>query len=277
MDKMPSARPRCLITGASDGIGFAAAEALARLGFRLVLACRDPAKAEAARAAIAAKTGAADSEILRVDFASQPSMRRAAREFLDRHEALDVLINNAGLAALARQESPDGVELTFAVNVLGYFLFTNLLLDALRRAPAGRVVSVSSRMAHSLDLDDLEFKKRRFNAASAYAQSKQADRLLAWALARRLADTPVTVNAVCPGPVNTKLLHAFFPGIAGRSPAAGADTIVWLASAPEVAGVTGKLWEDRREIRCKFRDRDEEESLWMICERMTREAASPRG
>jgi retinol dehydrogenase 12 len=262
-------RPLCLVTGANAGIGFEIARGLARSGFQVALACRDGAKGEAARNAIASEIRDPDVELLVVDLASQQSIRSAAQEFSRKHDALDVLINNAGTTSPKRRESPDGIELTFATNVLAYHLLTGQLLELLRCALAARVINTASMMAYGLDLDDVNFKRRRYDASAAYAQSKQADRMLTWALARRLAGTPVTANAFHPGAVNTALLRALAPGFTGITPAEGADTAIWLATSPEMAGASGRLWVRRRETPCEFRGRDNEEALWSLCDRMT--------
>jgi NAD(P)-dependent dehydrogenase (short-subunit alcohol dehydrogenase family) len=264
-----SYRPLCLVTGANAGIGFEIARGLARGAFRVALACRDRAKGEATRKTIASETRNPDIELLIVDLASQSSIRSAAQEFSRKHDALDVLVNNAGTSSPKRRESPDGVELTFATNVLGYHLLTRQLLELLRRAPAARVINTASMMAYGLELDDVNFKRRRYDASTAYAQSKQADRMLTWALARRLAGTSVTANALHPGAVNTALLRALAPGFSGITPAEGADTAIWLATSPEVAGVSGRLWVRRRETPCEFRGQDNEEALWSLCDQMT--------
>src|SRR5437660_5552849 len=192
-------RPLCLVTGANTGIGFEIARGLAHAGAQVVLACRNQAKGEAARSAIAAEFKDSAPELLIVDLASQRSIRDAAQQFAAKHSHLDVLVNNAGTVVPSRQESPDGIELTFATNVLGYHLLTKLLLDLLRKAPAGRVVNVASAMAVGLELDDVEFKRRPYTPAAAYAQSKQADRMITWALAKRLKGSNVTANAMTPG------------------------------------------------------------------------------
>jgi NAD(P)-dependent dehydrogenase (short-subunit alcohol dehydrogenase family) len=261
-------RPLCLVTGANTGIGFEIARGLARKGFRVALACRDPHKGKDAQNTIASETRNPDVELLIVDLASQSSIRSAAQEFSQKHDALDVLVNNAGTSSPKRRESPDGIEITFATNVLGYHLLTGQLLELLRRAPAARVVNVASMMAYGLDLDDVNFKRRRYDASTAYAQSKQADRMLTWALARRLERTSVTANALHPGVVNTALLRGLAPGFSGSTPAEGADTAIWLATSPEVARVSGRLWARRRETPCEFRSRDHEEALWSLCDRM---------
>lgn len=254
--------PLCLVTGASSGIGFEIARGLAGTGAHVVLACRDPIKAEAARQKVPG------GEVLLVDLASQRSIRSAAQEFTAKHDSLDVLVNNAGGAVPTRLESPDGIELTFATNVLGYYLLTELLLDSLQRAPSARIVNVASKFAYGLDLEDVEFKRRRYDPSTAYAQSKQADRMLTWFLARQLEGTRVTANAMSPGPVNTALLHALAPGFRGVSPAQGADTAIWLATSPDLNDVTGRFWSDRREQTCQFRSERDEQALASLCEKM---------
>jgi NAD(P)-dependent dehydrogenase (short-subunit alcohol dehydrogenase family) len=267
------ARPLYLVTGANAGIGFEIARGLATSGDNpsVILACRDQAKGEAARAQLAAETKNPNLEVLVIDLASQKSIRQAAAEFSKTHNSLDALVNNAGTSSPTRQESVDGIELTFATNVLGYFLLTNLLLDALKRAPAGRIVNVASEMAYGLDLDDVEFKKRTYNPSTAYAQSKQADRMLTWAYARRLEATTVTANAMSPGAVDTPLLHALAPGMKGRTREKGAETVIWLATSPDVAKLTSRLWFDKAERACKFRNTEQEEKLWAVCEELTKE------
>jgi NAD(P)-dependent dehydrogenase (short-subunit alcohol dehydrogenase family) len=263
----------CLVTGANSGIGFEIARGLARTGAHVVLACRDPVKGEAARKQIADETGK-DSrnpavDLLIVDLASQRSIRSAAQELTASHRALDVLVNNAGVTVPSRRESTDGIELTFATNVLAYYLLTTLLLGSLRRAPAARIVNVASMMAYGLDLADVEFKRRRYGISTAYAQSKQADRMLTWYLAHQLEGASVTANAMHPGAVNTALLHALAPGFRGITPAKGADTAIWLATSPDLKGVNGRFWSDRREQSCQFRSERDEQALWSLCERMT--------
>jgi NAD(P)-dependent dehydrogenase (short-subunit alcohol dehydrogenase family) len=264
----------CLVTGANSGIGFEVARGLARTGARVLLACRDQGRGEAARSAIAREFRDSEVELVLVDLASQRAIRSAAREISERHPRLDVLVNNAGVGIKSQQVSPDGIELTFATNVLAYYMLPLLLMDSLRRAPSARVVNVASKFAGGLNLDDLEFQRRPYEAMAAYMQSKQANRMLTWALVRRLEDVSVTANAMAPGPTNTPLLRAFAPGASGRTPAEGADTVIWLAASPEVEGVSGRFWADRREERCEFRSEADEEALWALCERMTEGTSS---
>jgi NAD(P)-dependent dehydrogenase (short-subunit alcohol dehydrogenase family) len=261
--------PTHLVTGANAGIGLEIARGLARAGAHVVLACRNPAKAEAARRSILEAQPSARVELLIVDLASQRSIREAAASFASGHSSLDVVVNNAAAVSDTRQESVDGIELTFATNVLAYHLLSNLLRPLLERAPAARVVNVASMMAGGLDLSDVEWKRRSYNSADAYSQSKQCNRMLTWAFARRLRGTRVTANAMHPGAVDTALLHALIPGMQGRSTTKGAETAVWLSTSAETAGVSGKFWCDLRETPCRFHDKAAEEALWEMCDRMS--------
>jgi retinol dehydrogenase-12/retinol dehydrogenase-13 len=268
----------CLVTGASAGIGKAAAAGLARLGARVVMAVRDPARGERARREILGTTGRTDVELAIVDLASQASIRAFAAEAGQRFPALDVLVNNAGVWTSRRDRSPDGIELTWATNVLGYHLATELLLPLLRRAPRARVVNVASRLAGGLALDDVQFDRRPYDGREAYRQSKQADRMLTWALARRLQGTRVTANALHPGFVATEifgkggglvgLAASLYSKLRALPPAAGADTLVYLAASPDVEGRSGLFWEERQERRCRFRDEPQEEALAALCASM---------
>jgi NAD(P)-dependent dehydrogenase (short-subunit alcohol dehydrogenase family) len=242
------------------------------------MAVRNPEKGERVRRSIVKRTGNDDVEIAVVDVARPESVRTFARALGDRHPRLDVLVNDAGIWAERRRTSPDGIELTWATNVLGYVLVTDLLLPQLRASGQARIVNVASRLAGGLDLEDVEFKRRPYTGKDAYAQSKQANRMLTWALARRLEGTGVTANAMHPGFVATEIF-AKGGGLAGlgvslyaklraKRPAEGADTVVWLAGSPEVEGRSGRFWVDREEHPCRFRDETAEEELWRLCHRM---------
>jgi retinol dehydrogenase-12/retinol dehydrogenase-13 len=268
----------CLVTGASAGIGLAAARALARLGARVVMAVRDREKGERARRSIVGAAGG-DVEVAVVELASRRSIRTFAGDFATRHPKLDVLVNNAGIWSQRRRASPDGIELVWATNVLAYFQVTELLLPLLKAAGGARVVNVASRLAGGLDLADVQFERRAWSGRDAYAQSKQADRMLTWALARRLAGTGVTANALHPGFVATEIFAkggglvgvaaSAWSKLRGLRPEEGADTVVWLAASPDVAGRSGLFWVDREERRCRFRDDGAEEALWALCRDMT--------
>jgi NAD(P)-dependent dehydrogenase (short-subunit alcohol dehydrogenase family) len=270
----------CVVTGASDGIGKEIARGLAEQGAHVVLACRDASRAAAARDDIARTTGSRTLEVRLVDFAVPASIHTFADELLRAHPRVGVLVNNAGMWSRTRRITASGIELTWATNMLGYFLTTRLLLDRLRESAPARIVNVASNLAHGLDLDDVGFTRRTYDGVAAYAQSKQANRMWTWALARRLHGTGVTANAVHPGGVSTGIFRKgggvagwvahVATAVTGRSPKRGADTALWLATSPDVDGRTGLYFSDRTERRCHFRDESQEERLWSLCEDMTR-------
>ncbi len=263
---------RVVVTGATSGIGREVAACLASLGAHVVLACRDVRRAKQVAAAINARTRAPLVTVRTVDTADQSSIRAFAAGFRQTYGTLDVLVNNAGVLLPDRRTSVDHIELTFATNVLGYHLLTTELLPALQ--PGARVVNVASTFAGDVDLDDLQFERRRYDGMAAYAQSKACDRMLTWAFARRLRERSVTVNAMAPGlMLGTRLYRDLPPEtirglrqLGGRSVTDGAHTAVWLASSPELDGVTGRFFEQGAEIPCQFRYEAAEEGLWRRCE-----------
>ncbi len=270
---------RVIITGPTSGVGEEIALQLANLGAEVILACRDIERGNEVAAEIISRTGAEDVTVMEIDTSSQKSIREFARDFRNKYDRLDVLINNAGgnRGTLPKANSADGIELTFATNVLGYFLLTQELLDLLKRSPPARIINVASSYASDLDLDDLQFERRPFESFRAYAQSKACDRLLTWAQARRLDGSGVTTNAMTPGLITeTELYRNAAPELVkrltqysgGRTSAQGADTAVWLASALEMEGVTNKFFEEREELDCEFRNKKKEEKLWKICEEL---------
>jgi len=271
---------RVIVTGPTSGFGKEIVFQLASLGAEIVLACRDLERGEQTAAEIAQRTGAKNCAVMRLDASDQRSVREFARQYRARFPRLDVLVNNAGINRSSRQLSVDGIELTFATNVLGYYLLTRELLDLLRASAPARIVNVASTYAMDLDLSDLQFTRRAYEGRKAYAQSKACDRLLTWAMARRLEGSGVTANAMAPGlVVKTGLYRDTSPAamlfmrvlglFIGRSIAQGADTAIWLASSPEVEGVNGRFFELRKEVPCKFRNAEDEEKLWSICEGLT--------
>ena len=271
---------RVIITGPTSGFGKEIAVQLALSGADIVLACRDVQLGENTADEIARRTGAKNCVVMQIDTSNQKSIHEFSRQFCKRYSRLDVLINNAGINRSQRQMSADGIELTFATNVLGYFCLTRDLLDLLRTSAPARIVNVASSYASDLDLADLQFDHRVYEGRKAYAQSKACDRMLTWAFARRLDGSGVTANAMAPGlVVNTGLYRDTAPMIRlilrlvslrfGRSVAQGADTAIWLASSPEVEGVNGKFFDQRREVSCQFRNVEAEEKLWSICEGLT--------
>jgi NAD(P)-dependent dehydrogenase (short-subunit alcohol dehydrogenase family) len=265
-----------IVTGPTSGIGREIASQLAGSGARVVLACRSLEQGAATRDAIARHAGSDRLSVMQLDTSSQASIREFARRFKNEHSRLDVLVNNAGINVQTKRRSVDGIELVFATNVLGYHLVTRELLDVLRASAPARVVNVASTYAGDLDLDDLEFERRPFEGIRSYRQSKACNRLLTWALCRRLEGSGVTANAMAPGlvqtglyretPVPIRLLLRVIGLFAGRSVQEGADTAVWLASSPEVAEVSGRFFELRKERFCEFRNQQAEERLWAICD-----------
>jgi len=246
-----------LVTGATSGIGLEASVELARRGARLVLVGRDPRRTEAAVAEVKSRSGSAEVSHLLCDFSSQASIRRLAEAVLARHDRLDVLVNNAGGVNKTRRLTEDGIEMTFAVNHLGYFLLTNLLTDLLVRSAPARVVTVAS-IGHrqgTLDFADLGYE-RGYRIMRAYSRSKLANVLFAAELARRLAGTGVTSNSLHPGAVATHIwsgaplwarpLIYLLLRPTMISPEKGGETIVQLAASPELEGVTGKYFEEGR-------------------------------
>lgn len=262
----------CLVTGANSGHGKAVAAALARMGATVVMGCRNVERAEAARTHLIAESGNDCISVLPLDLADQRSVRDAADRFRSDHNALDVLVNNAGAWWADRRLSPDGIELVWATNVMGPMLLTHLLLPSLRAA-GGRIVNVSSTWAGGLDLDDVEFARRPYSGVQAYQASKQAVRMITWRLADQLRGEPVVVNALCPGfmktglgrsaPVGFRILLALLQPFQ-TSPERGADTAVWLASSPACANVTNQFFVKRKPVPCKFRDPPGCERLWQL-------------
>ena len=267
-----------LITGATGGIGLEAARALAAMGARIVIGARD---AQRGQAVVAGLTRAGSrAELLRIDMASFASIRRAAAEFLSAHPALDVLVNNAGVAVKDRRVNADGHEVTWATNFLGPFLLTKLLMPALERAPRPRVVNVSSAAHRTgrIDWDDPELSCG-FGAFQAYANTKLALVLFTRELARR--HPKVAANAVHPGAIATGIWRAVpQPArwlIAAALPSAkkGARPVVRLAAAPELDGVTGRYFDKLREATPAPPAANDADAarLWQIAEKAT--AASP--
>jgi NAD(P)-dependent dehydrogenase (short-subunit alcohol dehydrogenase family) len=267
---------RVIITGPTSGIGKEIAVQIATLGAELVLGCRDIGRGKRTSDEIVSRTGMNNPTVLHIDTSNQKSIYEFARQCRERYSRLDVLINNAGIYRVRRQISVDGLELTFSTNVLGYYILTRDLLDLLRASAPARIVNVASTYAGDLDLSDLQFERRTYVGQKAYKQSKACDRMLTWAFARRLEGTGVTANTMAPGLVQTGL-YRDTPSVLrlalrivglfhGRSAAQGADTAVWLASSPEVEGINGRFFEQRREMSCEFRNVEAEEKLWSICE-----------
>jgi NAD(P)-dependent dehydrogenase (short-subunit alcohol dehydrogenase family) len=271
----------CVVTGASSGIGLETARGLAALGARVVLVCRDRKRGERSRGEIIDSTGNRKVDVALCDLASQVQVRRLAQELLAGFDRIHVLVNNAGLILSERRLTEDGIETTFAVNHLAPFLLTNLLLNRLEESAPSRVVTVASdaHQSGTIDFDDLS-GMRRYSAWAAYGQSKLANILFSSELARRLEGTGVTANSLHPGvvrtgfgrqgPLSTRLFFRFAVHLL-LTPRQGADTVIYLASAPEVEGETGGYYVKRRRVQPSLaaRDRSAAERLWQLSEELT--------
>jgi retinol dehydrogenase 14 len=271
----------CLITGATSGIGKATAIGLARMGASVVMVGRDRGRGEAALAEIKEKSAHVSVDLMLADVSSQVQIRRLADEFNDTYPRLDVLINNAGVFLSKRLTTADGIEMTFAVNHLAYFLLTNLLLDVLKASAPSRIVNVSSGAQGNgtIDFDDLQGEKG-YKGTKAYSQSKLANVLFTYELARRLEGTGVTANCLHPGAVRTNfgsgssgvfgfMVRALRPLMI--SPEKGAETSIYVASSPEVEGVSGRYFVKRAEARSSDKSYDERVAsrLWEVSAELT--------
>jgi retinol dehydrogenase 14 len=248
-----------LVTGATSGIGLEACVKLAAMGADLVMVARDRARGEAATAEVEKRARARRPSLMLCDFASQKAIRDLAAGFRAARSRLHLLVNDAGSVSPSRELTEDAIERTFAVNHLGYFLLTNLLVDLLEKSAPSRVVNVASigHRAGTMDLDDLGFEKGYF-IMSAYNRSKLGNVLFTRELARRLEGTGVTVNCLHPGAVATNIWsHAQWWALPFLSlaklfmvtPEQGGDAIVFLATSPEVEGQTGGYYERNQRVR----------------------------
>ncbi|MHB8875522.1 MAG: SDR family oxidoreductase [Myxococcaceae bacterium] len=271
-----------LVTGATSGLGKETALALSQRGATVVCVARDPDRGEDAVRELRGRTGNERVELMLADLSAQRSIRALAEQFKRTHSKLHVLVNSAGVINPERRLTEDGIEETFAVNHLGYFLLTELLLDVLKASAPARIVNVASEAERTarLDLADLE-ASRGYGPFRSYAQSKLANMMFTYELARRLTATGVTVNAVHPGMVASRFgsrLKGLTGAVMNRalrrfmlSPAQGAETIVYLACSPEVEGHTGEYWSRKRPIRSSRESYDpkERQRLWEVSEKMT--------
>ena len=273
-----------VVTGATQGIGLETARAMARMGARVVITARDQGKADRAIVDLKSSTGNDRVESVLVDFASMDSMKKGAADVHGRVGHVDVLVNNAGAIFTERQESKDGLELTFATNHIGYFLWTQLHLDLLQKAPAARVVSVSSdahkAARNGVAFDDLE-RRRGYSGFGVYGESKLMNILFTRELARRLAATSITANCLHPGVIAsgfgtnnggllgfaTRHLSPFFL----TTPEKGAATSIHLASSPDVDGITGRYFASCREASTTRHAKDDRAAarLWSLSEEIT--------
>ncbi len=270
----------CIVTGANSGIGRETALALAKKGAHIVMVCRNQKRGEEAKKEIITISGNDSVELMLCDLASQKSIRKFAKAFLEKHDRLDVLVNNAGVMMWERTLTTDGIETTFAVNHLGSFLLTNLLLEMLKKSAPSRIVNVASKAQKEIDFEDLQ-NERGYSMRTAYGRSKLANILFTYELARRLEGTSVTANCLHPGVVNTNLFkHAIpYPLSYGlkvvehffKKPKDGAKTSIYLASSKYVECISGKYFIGTAPAKSHRQSYDIEacKRLWNESERLT--------
>jgi retinol dehydrogenase-12 len=252
-----------IVTGATGAIGKAIAQGVAgKDGYEVVLVARDENKAQRTARDIVQATGNGRVRYELVDVSRRASIQALAKRW---RSPLHVLVNNAAVTPRRHYKTLEGIELQFATNVLGYVWMTQAFTEHLRRSAPARVVNVASYWAGDLDLDDLEFKRRRYRNNTAYRQSKQANRMLTVAFAERLKPYGISVNACHPGDVNSALSNNL--GFGGtETPEQGARTPVWLATNPIGQQETGKYFEHMHEVRCRFgEDKTGVERLYEAC------------
>jgi retinol dehydrogenase-14 len=270
-----------LITGGTSGIGKAAAVALAAMGAKVVVVGRNQERGKAAVEEIEAQSHNESVELMLADLSVQSEVRGLAEEFQERHDRIDVLVNNAGLVQSKRTETPDGIETTLAINHLAPFLLTKLLLERLEKSAPSRVITVSSEAQRwgTLAFEDMQ-SRRKYRGFPVYGMTKLSNIMFTYELAERLNGTGVTANCLHPGSVGTNFgqnnrgpmalfFRTFKPFM--HSPEQGADTLIWLASSPEVDGVSSKYFSDRKEIEAKkvAYDPAARRRLWEISEELT--------
>ena len=282
-----SAVKYCLITGATSGIGHATAMAIAKTGAHITVLCRNEEKGRDVVAQLSRLSGR-QAELLVADLSCQADVRRVANEYLASNKPLDLLVNNAGVVNMHRRLTVDNIEETFAVNHLSYFLLTTLLLPRLQKSSYARVVNVASeayKFVKSIGIDDIN-AQHSYKTFTIYGRSKLANILFTRELAKRLANTSVTINCLHPGAVNSSLgsqnsgllsrvlpllLKPFF-----KTPEQGAQTSIYLALSPEVAGITGQYFANKKITKLKAWAKNdiESEALWKLSEKMTEQSVA---
>lgn len=272
----------CLVTGSSQGIGYETAVGLARLGAHVIIVSHIPERCQQATKRIQADYGVETARCYAADLSVQDHIRQLSADIQQDYDRLDVLVNNMGGWYSKPQQIADGIEMILALNHLSYFLLTGLLLPLLQESAPARIINVSSdahRQSRGIQFDDIGFQQR-YRSFAVYAHSKLANVTFTYELARRLENTSVTVNALHPGFVKTELYRHFgvmtplitsLAGLLGKSAAQGAQTPIYLASSPEVAGTTGKYFTE-----CELRESSpvsyqvsQAQRLWQVSEEMT--------
>ena len=275
----PMAGKTCILTGANTGIGKATALGLAKMGATVVMVCRSLERGEAAMAEIKRGSGNDSVSLLLADLSSRAAIHRLAADFKAKYPNLHVLINNAGIIPKKRTVAEDGLETQFAVNHVAYFLLTNLLLDQLKASAPSRIINVSSQVHNgaSIDFDDLQ-SERSYSPTRVYGWTKLANVLFTYELAHRLEGTRVTVNCLHPGTVATNMLADYMPGglrfmakMIGVSSEEGARTSLFLATSPEVEGVSGKYFVNQGAVHSSKASYDKTAArrLWQVSAELT--------
>lgn len=275
-----------LITGANSGIGKETTRALAKKGATIIMACRNLEKAETVCEMIQEESRNPNIEVMKLDLASLKSIRNFTREFSARYQKLNVLINNAGIFCMKREETEEGFEKTMGVNHLGHFLLTYELLPILEKTSEARIMNVGSdaHFSGDLDLNDLHFKRRKYSGFKAYASSRLATIFFTQELAERVKEKDITVNSLHPGHIDTNMWNIWQPqrrwyhSLLIRliklfliSAEEGAQTSIYLASSEEVKGITGKYFAKKRlkAVSKKCSDIKLQKELWELSERLT--------
>ena len=272
----------CMVTGATAGIGIVTAKALAQQGATVIVAGRNKEKSVSTVDQIRKETGNHDVEYILADLSVQKEVRKLSDDFKSKFKRLDILVNNAGAVFDKRFETADGLEMTFALNHLSYFLLTDLLLDTIKASVPSRIINVSSD-AHKgakINFDDIQGKKK-YGAMRAYGQSKLANILFTYELARKLEGSGVTSNALHPGFVassfGSNMRGAFrlilrFLQLFAMSSENGAETSIYLATSPDVANINGKYFVKKKEVRTSVESYDKNvgEKLWEVSEELTK-------
>lgn len=275
-----------LITGANSGIGKETTRTLAKKGATIIMACRNLEKAEPVCEMIQKESKNPNIEVMKLDLASLKSIRNFTQEFSARYQKLNVLINNAGIFCMKREETEEGFEKTMGVNHLGHFLLTYELLPILEKTSEARIINVGSdaHFSGDLDLNDLHFKRRKYSGFKAYASSRLATIFFTQELAERVKEKDITVNALHPGHIDTNMWNIWQPqrrwyhSLLIRliklfliSAEEGAQTSIYLASSEEVKGITGKYFAKKRlkAVSKKCSDIKLQKELWELSERLT--------
>jgi len=280
----------CMVSGASSGIGREIALGLAKLGARVIMVCRDPLRGKAAFEYICRGSGNQTVELMLADLSSQDEIRELATAYRIKNNSLHILVNNAGIIMDKRALSVDGIEMTFAVNYMAYFMLTNLLLDLLKQGAPARIINLTSDIHRTvrLDFDNLQGEKK-YNRDRIYAQSKLADIIFTNELARRLEGTGVTANSVCPGAVSSniwapssKVIATFFR-LLMKDPEQGAVLPLYVAASVDVEGITGKYFQTGQHLKgaavktggtvclpsARACDMEAARKLWQVSESLT--------